>query len=121
MGGALVPQRRGRSMEDVDVSAFDFRASELADLLAELASVVKAIDVEPRLHQEDEMAHTREGWVPMHEGLVGPTFRVRCRLRSSDDVLAQLGGLASALGVSTIFDHDGWVRLCRVRAGVATS
>jgi len=99
----------------MDASVFDFGASELTDLLAELAPVAKAIDVEPRLHQEDEMARTAEGWVPTHEGLIGPTFRIRSRLRSDDDVLTRLNCLTSALGLSTVFDPDGWVRLRHVR------
>jgi hypothetical protein len=105
----------------VDVSAFDFGPSELTELLVELASVAKAIDLEPRLHQEDEMARVAEGWVPMHEGLSGPTFRIRCLLRSGDRVLEQFTALASALGVSSVFDHDGWVRLRHERVEVATS
>lgn len=110
----------GPTIQAVDVSAFDFTASELTDLLLGLAPVTKAIDVEPRLHRADEMAHTREGWVPLHEGLAEPTFRIRCRLRSDGDVLAQLGDLAVRFGLSTVFDHDGWVRLRRLPAEAAT-
>lgn len=109
----------GRSVEGVDISVFDFDAPELGGLLLELAPVAKAIDLEPRLHQEDEMARTAEGWVPMHEGQTGPTFRVRCRLRSDDDVLARFVVLASSRGISTVSDHDGWVRLRHVRADAA--
>ena len=106
---------------DVDVSDFDFGPAELTELLIKLASVAKVIDVEPRLHQEDEMARTAEGSVPLHEGLSGPTFRIRCLLRSGDRVIEQFAALAAGLGVSSVFDHDGWVRLRHERVDVAAS
>jgi hypothetical protein len=83
---------------------FDFSPAELTALLIELAPVAKAIEIEPRLHQEDEMARTVGGWVKMHEGLSGPTFRIRCRLRAGDNVIAQFAALGSALGVSDVVD-----------------
>jgi hypothetical protein len=102
----------------VDVSAFDFGPAELTDLLVELAAVSKAIDIEPRLHQEDEMARVAEGWIETHEGLTGPTFRIRCQLRSGDKALERFTELMSALGVSSHLDRDGWVRLRHERIGV---
>ena len=105
----------------MDVSAFDFKPAELAELLVALAEIVQAIDVEPRLHQEDEEAPTADGVVKLHEGLSGPTFRLRVRPRGGDKILAQLGALDAALGVSAVLDADGWVRLRHVRAEGAAS
>ena len=81
----------------VDVSRFDFKPDELTKLLVALASVASAIDVEPRLHQDDEEVRTAEGWVKAHEGLFGPTFRIRCRLRCGDRVLEEFVAIASGL------------------------
>ncbi len=105
----------------MDVSAFDFSPDELSELLVELASVAKAIDVEPRLHQEDEEARTAEGWVKLHEGLTGPTFRIRCRLESGDHVLEEFAAAVSALGLTSVSDNDGWVRIRHERVGVAAN
>lgn len=55
----------------MDVSAFDFLPAELPDLLVGLAPLAKAIDIEPRLHQDDETGLTAEGIVKMHEGIKG--------------------------------------------------
>jgi hypothetical protein len=104
----------------MDISAFDFSAVELTELLVELAPVAKAIEVEPRLHQEDEMARTGEGWVKTHEGLTGPTFRIRCRLRGGSNVLEQFVALMSTLGVSSVRDHDDWVRVRHDPADIAS-
>jgi len=105
----------------MDISAFDFSPAELSELLVELATLAKAIDIEPRLHDKDEEAPTAEGIVKMHEGLTGPTFRIRCRLRSGDNVIAQFATLESALGVSSVLDRDGSVRIRHGHVGVATS
>jgi hypothetical protein len=95
----------------MDTSAFDSLSAELTELLIELAPVAEAIDLEPRLHQENEMAHVAEGWIKLHEGLSESTFRIQCLLRSGDEILEQFVVLVSELGVSTVFDRDGWVRL----------
>jgi hypothetical protein len=104
----------------VDISAFDFSPAELTALLVELATVAKAIEVEPRLHHEDETARTPEGIVKMHEGLTGPTFRIQCRLRRGDNVVGQLAVIESALGVVSVLDRDRSVRIRHERVGVAT-
>lgn len=95
----------------MDVSAFDFSPAELTELLVGLATVAEAIDIEPRLHTEEEEAPTAEGIVKMHEGLTGPTFRIRCRLRAADNVIRQFAAFESAFGVSSILDRDGSVRI----------
>lgn len=105
----------------MDVSAFDFRPAELTELLVGFAAIAKAIDVEPRLHQEDEVAQTPDGIVKMHEGMIGPTFRVRVHLRAGDNVLSDLATLESAFGVSEVLDPDGSVRLRHVRPQPAAS
>jgi hypothetical protein len=94
----------------VDASAFDFASAEVTALLAPLAAIVKTIEVEPRLHQVDEVARTADGFVKMHKGLTAPTFRIRVRLRARDSVLSELVALESAFGISEVLDHDGWVR-----------
>jgi hypothetical protein len=99
----------------MDVSAFDFMPAELAELLLELAQVARSIEIEPRLHQADEMARVAEGLVKMHEGLEGPTFRIRLQLRAGDKVIAGLASLESSLGISDVVDPDGLVRLRHVR------
>jgi hypothetical protein len=99
----------------VDVSGFDFKPHELTELLVALASVAKAIDVEPRLHQEDEEVRTPSGRVKAHEGLSGPTFRIRCRLRYGDRVLEEFVAVASGLRLTSVQDNDGWVRIRRQR------
>ena len=102
----------------MDISAFDFSPAELSQLLVGLATVAKTIEIEPRLHDEDEMARTDGDWVKMHEGLTGPTFRIRCRLRARDNVLEQLNALISALGVSSVLDHDAWARIRHEHVGI---
>lgn len=102
----------------MDVSAFDFSPVELPNLLVELATVAKAIDLEPRLHQEDEMARVAEGWVKLHEGLTGPTFRIRCLPRSGDRAVERFAALLSVLHISPHLDRDGWVRLRHERVHV---
>ena len=99
----------------MDVSAFDFIPVEMTELLVPLAAIANTIEVEPRLHQENEVARTADGLVKMHEGLTGPTFRIRVRLRAGDNVLSELVTLESALGISEVLDPDGWVRLRHVR------
>ena len=105
----------------MDISGFDFKPDELTELLVALASVAKAIDVEPRLHQEGEEVRTAEGWVQAHEGLSGPTFRIRCRLRYGDRVLEEFVAVASGLCLTSVSDNDGWVRIRRERFEAAAS
>ncbi|MCU1489161.1 MAG: hypothetical protein JWM85_566 [Acidimicrobiaceae bacterium] len=105
----------------MDVSAFDFTAAELTELLVGFAAVAKTIEVEPRHHQEDEVAQTADGIVKMHEGLIGPTFRVRLQPRAGDKVLSELVALTSGLGISEVLDRDGSVRLRHVRPPTAAS
>jgi hypothetical protein len=99
----------------MDISAFDFSARELGGLLEDLAPLAKAVEIEPRLHQEDEMSRTADGMVPMHEGLVGPTFRIRFRLRGGDTVVARLAALEAAQDVSVVLDQDGTARIKHAR------
>jgi hypothetical protein len=113
---------RGQSYDHhVDISDFDFGPDELTGLLIALATVTKAIDLEPRLHQEGEEARTADGWVKLHEGLSGSTFRVRCRLRSGDHVLEDFAVAASALHLTSVSDNDGWERIRHDRVRVAAS
>jgi hypothetical protein len=100
----------------MDISAFDFSASELGELLEDLAPLANAVEIEPRLHQEDEMSGTADGMVPMHEGLVGPTFRIRFRLRSGDGVVARLASLEATRDVSVVLDRGGIARIRHARA-----
>jgi len=51
----------------MDISGFDFSAGELGKILEELAPIAKAVEVEPRLHKEDEMTRTADGMVPMEQ------------------------------------------------------
>jgi hypothetical protein len=57
------------------------------------------------------MAHVAEGLVKMHEGLEGPTFRVRLQLRAGDNVISGLASLELSLGISDVVDPDGLMRL----------
>jgi hypothetical protein len=97
----------------VDISGFDFKPDELTELLMALAYVASTIDIEPRLHQDDEEVRTAEGWVKAHEGLTGPTFRIRCRLRRGDRVLEEFVTVVSGLRLTSVSDNDGWVRIRR--------
>jgi hypothetical protein len=103
----------------VDISVFDFSPSELTGLLVELAAVAEAIYIEPRLHTENETTRTADGVAKMHEGLTGPTFRITCRPRVGDDAIAKFAAFESALGISSVSDRDGSVRIRhrRVEAG----
>lgn len=105
----------------MDVSAFDFLPVEMTELLVPLSAIAKTIEVEPRLHQEDEFARTVDGLVKLHEGLTGPTFRIRVRLQAGDKVLSELVALESVLDISEVLDRDGWVRLRHVRPNAVTS
>jgi hypothetical protein len=58
-----------------------------------------------------------EGIVKMDEGLTGPTFRIRVRLQAGDDVIAQVASIESAMGVSSVLDRDGSIRLQHARLG----
>jgi hypothetical protein len=95
----------------MDKSAFDFSASEMGELLEDLALLANAVQIEPRLYQENEMSRTADGMVPMHEGLVGPTFRIRFRLRGGDGVVARLASLEATRAVAVVLDHGGVARL----------
>jgi hypothetical protein len=99
----------------MDVSAFDFNATELRELLEELAPIAKTVEIEPRLHQEDEMSRTAEGMVPMHDGLQGPTFRIRFRFRGGDHSVAQLAEFEASHDVSVVLDQDGSARIRHAR------
>lgn len=99
----------------MDVSAFDFLPVEMTELLVPLSTIAKTIEIEPRRHQEDEVARTAEGLVKMREGLTSPTFRIRVRLRAGDNVLSELVAIESTLDISEVLDPDGWFRLRHVR------
>ncbi|HVB00543.1 MAG TPA: hypothetical protein VNE42_04700 [Acidimicrobiales bacterium] len=105
----------------MDVSAFDFSPAELIELFVAFATVAEAFEIEPRLHQKDEQARTGEGIIKMHEGLTDSTFRVRCRLRAADNVIRQFAALESALGVCSVLDRDGSVRIHHDRGGVVSN
>ena len=88
----------------------------LGGLLEDLAPLAAAIEIEPSLHHEDEMSRTADGLVPMHEGLVGPTFRIRIRLREGDRAVARLAAFEEARDVPVLLDRDGTARIRHSRA-----
>jgi hypothetical protein len=100
----------------MDVSAFDFSAREIGAILDDLAPLAKTFEIEPRVHQADEMSRTADGLVPMHEGLVGPTFRIRIWLNGADNLVARLAALELAQDVSVLLDQDGSARIKHSRA-----
>jgi hypothetical protein len=93
----------------MDVSAFDFELDEVRDLLAELAELATSIELEPRLHQDDEVDGAGN---PLHEPRSTPTFRIQIRILSGEDVIGSLHSLQTKTGLEIVLDQD---RIARVR------
>lgn len=98
----------------MDISRFDFELDELVALIPRLNELAQVIELEPRLHGEDEgdAAHPRR---------TEPTYRISCQLRGVDGTVRRLADIAIETGVEAVLDFGRSVRFRHLNSAESPS
>lgn len=97
----------------MDISRFDFELDEMVGLIPRLTGISQIIELEPRLHDADELADVpgERDPVPVHAARTEPTYRITLQLSGRDGTISQLAELAIETGVEAVLDFGRSVRL----------
>lgn len=87
----------------MDMSRFDFELDEVVALIPRLNELAKIIELEPRLHGENEGTE-------VHPARTEPTYRISCQLRGADGTVSRLADIAIETGIEAVLDFGRSVR-----------